>query len=57
MDGNLAMADYIVNETPDTNAFWADVYYCMQERGCSQEEAIQIIQPLYEVDKGEEVFE
>lgn len=47
MDGNLAMANHLVNETEDENSFWADVYHYMKENDCNEESAIEVITAQY----------
>lgn len=47
MDGNLAMAYHIENETEEQNSFLADVYLLM-EQGFSKEEAErQLLETTY----------
>lgn len=48
MDGNLAMANKITEETERENNFWADVYCHIEIHACSQDEAIKKITKLYE---------
>jgi hypothetical protein len=47
MDGNLAMASKIVNETEDENNFWADVYHYMEKHKCDKETAINKVAEIY----------
>ncbi|OTQ87628.1 hypothetical protein BG31_08950, partial [Bacillus subtilis subsp. subtilis] len=48
MDGNLAMADYIVWETELGNNIGMDIVTYMEQHGVSRGEAEKAILPLYE---------
>ncbi|MFA1510021.1 hypothetical protein ACDN41_12395 [Priestia aryabhattai] len=47
MEGNMSMANHLMNETEEQNNFWADVYYYMEENNCDKETAMKAIEPLY----------